>query len=218
MNIKNTFDSLIARLVHLGTTLWASMGRLAKLARRSRNTTAMVPLIPLDSPPSWVIPCGTSPGSLIRLASDSQMWQQAIFQSLLREQQRLLSTGPVTIGRSPLPEIALKETEGKHRYDLVPPGPLLEIVKVYDFGAKKYADENWRKGRPWKDCFAAMLRHVEAARGGEWINAESGLAHVAHAAWWCIALLEYSKTHPELNNLVDYERETVRASIPEPTA
>lgn len=97
--------------------------------------------------------------------------------------------------------LADKQKAGKIRYDLIPVTPLRQIADVYTFGCQKYSDENWRKGLPWKDCYAALLRHEEAARGGEWINEESGLPHLAHAAWWCIALLEYYRTHPELNNL-----------------
>ena len=118
-------------------------------------------------------------------------------------------------------ELAMKEKSGKDRYDLLPVGPINTIVQVYNFGAVKYADENWRKGIPFKDAFAALMRHVEAARGGEWINEESGLPHMAHAAWWCIALLEFANTHPELNNVVGYEPGTlnpVRAAAPTPPA
>ncbi len=53
---------------------------------------------------------------------------------------------------------AIRHDADKPRYDLIAPLALLELVKVYDFGSKKYAADNWRKGLSWRMTFSAMMR------------------------------------------------------------
>jgi hypothetical protein len=94
----------------------------------------------------------------------------------------------------------VKFDDGKLRYDLVPPYPLNELVKVYTVGAKKYSDRNWEKGMSWGRIFAALMRHCWAFWNGEENDPEDGIHHMAHAAWCCLALIEYGKTHKELDD------------------
>lgn len=94
----------------------------------------------------------------------------------------------------------LKYDGGKTRYDLLPHGPLDTLARVYTFGAGKYADHNWRKGLAFSRVFGAVMRHMWAFWRGEDIDKESGLPHVAHAAWGCFSLLEYMESHPELDD------------------
>ena len=75
------------------------------------------------------------------------------------------------------------------RYDLIPPGPLAAMADVYGMGAEKYDDTNWVKGYSWRLSWGAMMRHLEAARNGEWLDEESGLPHLAHVAWHCMTLM-----------------------------
>lgn len=86
---------------------------------------------------------------------------------------------------------------GKIRYDLIPVEALREVAKVYTMGAVKYADNNWRKGIAWGRIYAAVQRHLSAYWGGEDTDSESGLSHLAHAAWGMLTLLEYADTHKE---------------------
>lgn len=95
---------------------------------------------------------------------------------------------------------AQKFDRQKRRFDLVPVGPLSALADVYTFGAGKYADRNWEKGLSWGRCYAAALRHLTAFWAGENMDQESGLPHLAHAAWNCFALLEYMQTHPEMDD------------------
>jgi hypothetical protein len=60
-------------------------------------------------------------------------------------------------------------------------------------GAEKYDDHNYLKGYDWSLSFGALLRHVMAAEKGEWLDDESGLPHVMHAAWHCFALFMFEK-------------------------
>lgn len=59
---------------------------------------------------------------------------------------------------------------------------LVEVARVLDFGAKKYAPRNWEKGLPHSRTFAAAQRHFCARAAGEIEDAETGLDHFAHAA------------------------------------
>lgn len=97
-------------------------------------------------------------------------------------------------------EIGNKETEGKLRYDLLPPKALEKLVAVYNYGMNKYDERNWELGLKWNSAFGAFMRHSWSFWGGEDINEESGLPHIAHAVFWGLALLEYMETHPELDD------------------
>lgn len=88
----------------------------------------------------------------------------------------------------------------KARFDLLPPSAIKQIAEVYTMGAKKYADRNWEKGIKWGRIYAAAQRHLHAFWDGEDNDPESGLCHLAHAAWGILALLVYKTTHPELDD------------------
>lgn len=79
------------------------------------------------------------------------------------------------------------------RYDLIPSECLEELANVYGKGALKYSDHNWTKGYKWGYSFGAMMRHAWAFWRGENNDKESGLPHLAHAAWHCMTLMWYSK-------------------------
>jgi len=83
----------------------------------------------------------------------------------------------------------------KLRFDLLPVDALIEVVKIYNYGAKKYpSDRNWEGGLFWSRVFGSLQRHSWAFWNGEDLDKESGLSHLAHAAWCCLALLEYART------------------------
>lgn len=84
---------------------------------------------------------------------------------------------------------------GKARWDLLPPGPLSEIVNVYTYGSKKYSDHNWRKGLTFSSTFASCCRHLFAWFSGEKRDPESGCHHLAHVAWNCLTLMEFEFKH-----------------------
>ncbi len=78
--------------------------------------------------------------------------------------------------------LALKETEGKLRYSLLVDEFIDEMVRVREFGADKYDDWDWMRGRPWTDYSDAARRHLRAWLDGETTADDSGLHHLAHAA------------------------------------
>lgn len=85
----------------------------------------------------------------------------------------------------------LKLDAGKPRWDLLPFRALDEVAKVLEFGARKYAPDNWRKVDGWRWRYlGAALRHLAAFGTGERLDRESGLHHLAHAACCVLFLLE----------------------------
>ena len=66
----------------------------------------------------------------------------------------------------------------------------MEVGKVATFGAKKYKNHNWRGAPTNEEYINALLRHVMNWVNGEDNDVESGLPHLAHAAWNCLALLQ----------------------------
>lgn len=95
-----------------------------------------------------------------------------------------------------------KDDNGKLRFDLLPVRPLEQIASIYTYGANKYDDNNWRGGISWGRVFGASMRHLWAFWRGEDNDPESGLSHLAHAAFGCLTLLEYMETHRELDDRI----------------
>ncbi|MEN6550212.1 MAG: dATP/dGTP diphosphohydrolase domain-containing protein [Armatimonadia bacterium] len=80
------------------------------------------------------------------------------------------------------PGVGKKYDAGKDRWDLLPLGPVEDVVKILTFGAQKYGPNNWQKLEDAENrYFAAALRHLAAWRRGEKCDPESGLPHLAHA-------------------------------------
>ena len=86
----------------------------------------------------------------------------------------------------------VKFDKDKLRYDLIPPDALEELVKVYTYGASKYADRNWEKGMKWGRIYGGIMRHLWKFWSGTNRNPEDdNLYHLAQAAWGCLTLLTY---------------------------
>jgi hypothetical protein len=95
---------------------------------------------------------------------------------------------------------ALKFDENKLPLHLLSTEAINQTAAVLQFGAEKYAEHNWRKGFAWSRPLAAAMRHITAFNAGEDRDPESGLSHLAHAACCIMFLLEFEKTHPELDD------------------
>jgi hypothetical protein len=68
----------------------------------------------------------------------------------------------------------------------------LEAVSaVGTFGANKYTPRGWVEVPNGEERYAdALWRHLLADCRGEELDEQSGLAHLAHAAWNALAVLE----------------------------
>lgn len=64
-----------------------------------------------------------------------------------------------------------KDDTEKLRYDLIPPEATKALATILTYGARKYAPGNWMHVQPFVPRYtAALLRHLEAWRGGEKID------------------------------------------------
>lgn len=95
---------------------------------------------------------------------------------------------------------AIKFDSDKMPLHLLSSEALLQTAAVLKFGADKYAAHNWRGGFAWSRPLAAAMRHILAFNAGEDKDPESGLSHLAHAACCIMFLLEFEKTHQELDD------------------
>ena len=102
----------------------------------------------------------------------------------------------------------------KPRPSLIPAEAILEVAKVFEYGAKKYPEigdlQAWRlDNRTLMDHYDAAFRHVLAWGDGSGIDADSELSHAAHAAarLLIVVALEMRKQAP-------YERSPY---VPPPT-
>lgn len=91
---------------------------------------------------------------------------------------------------------------GKTEWDLLPLGPVEEIVKVLMHGREKYGRDNWQLvDNPIRRYYAAAQRHLAAFRRARFdtkdpydaIDAESHLHHLAHAACCVLFLLWHER-------------------------
>lgn len=71
------------------------------------------------------------------------------------------------------------------------PVALIYVGRVAGMGAEKYGTYNYLHGYDWSLAFNAMMRHALLFWAGEDLDEESGLPHVAHAAWHALALLSF---------------------------
>lgn len=106
----------------------------------------------------------------------------------------------------------VKHDQGKIPLDLLSGEALLRIGEVMAFGKGKYGAHNWRGGIAWSRVIGAALRHLIAYNEGEDKDPESGLSHLAHAGCCVHFLLEYAKSHKELDDRYKPEQAKVPAA------
>jgi hypothetical protein len=75
--------------------------------------------------------------------------------------------------------------EGKGRMDLLPVRALIEVAKVLEGGAKKYAARNWEKGIPLSRYADSALRHFM-----KYLRGDRDEPHDSMAAWNVLCLIE----------------------------
>lgn len=88
----------------------------------------------------------------------------------------------------------------KPEFHQLPLFSLVGVIRILEYGAKKYAPGNWLKGQPWTVPFDSMMRHMAAWQRGEELDSESGLPHLDHALCNLIFLSAYRDVYPEGDN------------------
>lgn len=110
----------------------------------------------------------------------------------------------------------LKKDQRKAPYHLLPLDVLEPLVRVYEFGTKKYAPNSWRQFEPTLEnknrMFSALMRHLaewqsKTIKGECAIDEESGLPTIAHVVWNAVTLmhLEQQSVFTEKEECLDGE-------------
>jgi hypothetical protein len=69
---------------------------------------------------------------------------------------------------------------------------MIEVCRVSEYGAKKYAPLDWQIGQKFSTLLNSGMRHKIAAMANPLSrDAESGLYHLGHDAWNTLALLHF---------------------------
>lgn len=105
-----------------------------------------------------------------------------------------------------LSEKAERFNSGKISWSLVDFESLESLVKVLEFGAKKYSRDNWKKGLYTRETIESIMRHVVSLLGGEYIDKESGLSHIGHIMANAMFLEYMLRTKKEFDNITQPEK------------
>ena len=70
--------------------------------------------------------------------------------------------------------------QGKPQWHLMNYEAMEPMLKVLEFGAKKYGERNWMKGLSPQGVLDSLQRHVAALMDGKTIDEESGLPIIGH--------------------------------------
>jgi len=107
-----------------------------------------------------------------------------------QEFKKVTGTTPEELGK-----VAVKFDSGKLDWSLMPLDSVEEILKVLEFGKKKYAAWNWSSngGFPYSRVFNSLLRHLFAWFRGEDNDPETNLSHLAHAGCNILFLIYFVK-------------------------
>lgn len=96
------------------------------------------------------------------------------------------------------------DRKGKGRYDLIPPMAVKRLAQLYERGAEKYEDNNWRQGQNLSSTADSMLRHAY-----DYLSGDRSEDHIGAVIWNAIALMwtedaiERGFLPPELSDLPD---------------
>lgn len=100
---------------------------------------------------------------------------------------------------------AARYNKNKPRWSLVDFKSVEPIVRVLEFGAMKYAPENWKKGLDKAELAESLLRHSMSLANGEENDPESGLPHIGHIMCNCM-FYQYHSTNNSFKNKSDSEK------------
>lgn len=92
----------------------------------------------------------------------------------------------------------MRFNEGKLEWALIDFKQLEGMVRVLEFGAKKYDRDNWKKGLPMRKQCESMMRHLVAIMNGELKDEETGLYHWDHIKCNAMFMSHTYQNHPHL--------------------
>ena len=104
-------------------------------------------------------------------------------------------------------EKAMRFNDGKVDWSQMHYKSLEPMIRVLEFGAKKYAKKNWMKEMDLFQILNSMQRHMAAIMDGEVMDPESGLPHMGHvqcnAMFYNYHFLKKNNEWPELEKVYD---------------
>lgn len=86
------------------------------------------------------------------------------------------------------------------RYDLIPVEAMALVAQLYGKGAEKYEAHNWRRGYEWSKSYQALQRHVTAFWGGEDLDPEMQLPHLASVIFHALTLMTFMEEQPQFDD------------------
>lgn len=124
---------------------------------------------------------------------------------------------------------AKRYNKGKLEYNLIPHYPIQKLAEVYTKGAHKYSvykgkdgkiykgseikiedtqgmeiiesgANNWKLGQEWSKTMASVERHIAEWKAGKDVDDDLSTHNLANAMWGLAAIMEFEKTHPELDD------------------
>ena len=97
---------------------------------------------------------------------------------------------------------AMRFNGGKYVFSMLDemPNALGGVTRVLEYGARKYARNNYRKGLPFTEIYDSMRRHQMAWLNGEDTDPESGLLHVDHIVANALFLAELTRRTPQMDD------------------
>lgn len=110
------------------------------------------------------------------------------------------SFSPAKLPSSPEKDRGDRHNAGKPRMSLLPPGPIIEVMRVAEYGSRKYADRNWEKGLSYSEILDCLFRHALKWMGRERMDQESNCHHLAHVVWNALALMQMEVSRPDLDD------------------
>lgn len=93
----------------------------------------------------------------------------------------------------------IKHDKGKPDFTLIPQEALLEVAKVFTYGAEKYGVFNYSHGTDYRRYIAAANRHLNQWLRGEDLD-ESGTNHLGNAIASIMMVLDNQKTNKGNDN------------------
>ena len=94
----------------------------------------------------------------------------------------------------------LRFNEKKPRWGLVPQSALVPMVRVLEYGTKKYAPWNWTKGLSITETCESLKRHLDSFMEGEDYDRESKIHHIGHIQCNALFISWYIMNKPECDD------------------